>query len=108
MTDQLLQFAAVTNAGRGFDIAFPLHPETQSGESVSRLVTALLATISGQTGRSEPLSDGDILQALAMTAAIRGRMIDADPGQIDALMRSLHGVAWEAVQAASSYRTGRA
>jgi hypothetical protein len=108
MTEQILNFVAVTTGGRGFDIGFPLHPETQSGESVSELVTALLATISAQAGRSERLSDGDILQALAMTAAIRGRMIDAGPGQIDALMQSLHAVAWEAVQAATSYQAARA
>jgi hypothetical protein len=108
MTEQILNFVAVTAGGRAFDIAFPLHPETQSGDSVSELITALLETISDKAGRSDRLSDGDILQALAMTAAIRGRMIDAEPGQIDALMRSLHGEAWQAVQAASSYRAARA
>lgn len=108
MSEQILQFVAVTSGGRGFDIEFPLHPETQSGDAVSQLVSALLAAISAQADSAGQLSDGDILQALAMTSAIRGRMIDAEPRQIDALMRALHDVAWRAVQAASSYQAARA
>ena len=42
MTDNILQFVAVTSGGRAFDIEFPLHPETRSATSVSDLVTRLL------------------------------------------------------------------
>jgi hypothetical protein len=108
MTQQILQFVAVTSGGRAFDIEFPLHPETGSAASVSDLMTGLLAEISRFAQASGDLSDGDILQALAMTNAIRGRMIDADAGQIEALNRSLAASAWQAVQSAPNYAAARA
>lgn len=108
MTQQILQFVAVTSAGRAFDIDFPLHPETGSASAVSDLMTGLLAEISKHTQRMGNLSDGDILQALAMTSAIRGRMIEAESGQVEAMNRALHDDAWRAAQSASSYAAARA
>jgi hypothetical protein len=105
---EILQFVAVTSGGQGFDIAFPLHPETGSAEAVSDLVTDLLATISRHAdGRSE-ISSGDVLQALAMVSAIRGRMLDADTQTIEGLARQLQDAAWRAVSAAEPFATGRA
>jgi hypothetical protein len=106
-TDRL-QFVALTASGRAYDIAFPLHPETRSPESVSALVSRLLEAISGHAAEREDVSDGDILQALAMTAAIRGRMLDADPAQIQHLTGQLYGEAWAAVQAATPFTAARA
>lgn len=108
MSSDILQFVAITSGGRAFDIEFPLHPETRSARSVSDLVTRLLEAISEHAGRRDGVSDGDILQALAMTAAIRGRMLDADPAQIESLTGQLQRTAWRAVNAAEPFAAARA
>lgn len=108
MARQMLQFIAVTSGGRAYDIEFPLHPETRSAQSVSDLVTALLETVSEHAQRHGDVSDGDILQALAMTAAIRGRMLGGDQEPIEQLTQQLLGEAWKAVNAANDYAAGRA
>jgi hypothetical protein len=104
----ILQFVAITSGGRAYDIEFPLHPETRSASAVSELVTRLLEAISTHAGGRDDVSDGDILQALAMTSAIRGRMLDGDPEQIERLTRLLGETAWEAVREAKSYAAARA
>ena len=108
MTHQLLQFTAVTSGGRAYDIEFRLHPETRSAESVSELVARLLEVVSEHAGGRDDVSDGDILQALAMASAIRGRMLEGDPRQVAALSEQLYTRAWEAVSAARSYAAARA
>ena len=108
MASQILQFIAVTSGGRAFDIDFPLHSQTQSAPAVSELVTRLLETISEHAKGREDVSDGDILQVLAMTSAIRGRMLEGDQSQIADLNRQLHDRAWEAAIAARSYAAARA
>lgn len=108
MQQDLLQFVAVTTGGRAFDINFPLHPETRSPTAVSALVSRLLESISEHATGRDDVSDGDILQALAMSAAIRGRMLDADPQQIETLTQLLLDNAWEAVRQAHAYTAARA
>ena len=108
MSRQVLQFVAVTEGGRAFDIEFPLHPETRSGQSVSDLVTRLLEVISAHVQGDGEVSDGDILQALAMTAAIRGRMVGGDPEVLRDLTSKLYDEAWRAANAAQDYPAGRA
>jgi len=108
MTRQVLQFVAVTSGGTAFDIDFPLHPQTQSATGVSELVTRLLGVISDHAKGRGDVSDGDILQALAMTSAIRGRMLDGDQREIAELNRLLYDQAWDAVSAAQGYPAARA
>ena len=108
MKHEVLQFVAVTSGGKAFDIAFPLHPQTQSATSVSDLVTGLLAVISEHAKGRTDVSDGDILQALAMTSAIRARMLEGDPAKIADLNRFLNEQAWQAVSSAASYTAARA
>ena len=108
MTHEVLQFIALTAGGRAFDIEFSLHPHTQSAQAVSELVTRLLAVISEHAKDRTDVSDGDILQALAMTSAIRGRMLEGDQAKIAELSRSLSDQAWQDVSAASSFVAGRA
>ena len=108
MPQHILQFTAVTSGGRAYDIEFRLHPETRSAQSVSDLVTRLLDTISQHARERDDVSDGDILQALAMASAIRGRMLEGDPRQVAALSEQLYTRAWEAVSAARSYAAARA
>jgi hypothetical protein len=108
MSEQILQFVAVTSGGRAFEIDFPLHPETGSAAAVSELVSRLLETISEHAKAISDVSDGDILQALAMTSAIRGRMIEAEADQVQGLTRLLYDSAWQAVQQADTYAAARA
>ena len=108
MSQDILQFIALTSRGRAYDIEFPLHPQTRSASSVSDLVTALLQTISDHAAQHQDVSDGDILQALAMTTAIRGRMLEGDHEQIVELNRLLQEQAWGAVIEADSYPATRA
>lgn len=108
MDQQILQFVAVTSGGRAYDIDFPLHPETQSPQAVSDLLTAMLESISRQTQGQADVSDGDILQALAMTLAIRGRMLEGNSEQIATLTHQLYDRAWSAATAAQSYAAARA
>ena len=108
MSYDVLQFVALTSGGRAFDIEFPLHPQTQSVPAVSGLVTKLLEVLSEHARDRDDVSDGDILQALAMTSAIRGRMLEGDQEKIADLNRFLHEQAWGAVGAASSYAAARA
>ena len=108
MADEILQFVAVTATGKAFDIEFPLHPHTQSPAAVSALVTQLLATISEHAQQRPDVTDGDILQALAMTTAIRGRMLEDNQTTVAERNRLLQQQAWDAVSAAHSYPAGRA
>jgi len=108
MNLEIMQFVAVTSGGRAYEVEFPLHPETRSASSVSELVTGLLGVISEHVGARDDVSDGDVLQALAMTTAIRGRMLEGQPEQIEGLTRQLSDSAWEAVRDAKSYAAARA
>ena len=108
MSQQVLNFVAVTSGGQGSEIGFPLHPETRSAEAVSALITDILAAISQHADGRSDVSSGDILQALAMTLAIRGRMLDADMPTIETLTQQLCGSAWYAVNSATPFVTGRA
>jgi hypothetical protein len=73
-----LPFTATTDTGDSFDITFALHPSTESAIRVHQLLGDLLETVT-QEVRRDPMSNGDVLQALAMAMAIRARMIAADP-----------------------------
>ena len=108
MSYEVLQFVALTSGGRAFNIEFPLHPQTQSAPAVSDLVTRLLEVISEHARDRTDVSDGDILQALAMTSAIRGRMLEGDQAKIADLNRFLNEQAWQAVGAADSHTAARA
>lgn len=76
---QLLCFTTYTSNGVSQEIEFPLHPETQSTETVSNIVTELLNTISDSVKNMHDCKNGDILQALSMVLAIRSRMVDIEP-----------------------------
>jgi hypothetical protein len=103
-----LSFTAVTASGQAYEIDFPLHPQTRSAVGVSDLMTALLETISQTLAGRRDLSDGDVLQALAMTLAIRARMLSATPESTASLIEDLFGTAYAAARATPSYVAGRA
>ena len=102
-----LTYSAVTSGGRAFDIEFPLHPETRSHEAVSEMLTSLLETLSKTVESRKDVSDGDVLQALAMTLAIRGRMVDASPETLRSLVAQLFETAFDAAESARIYTAAR-
>lgn len=103
-----LSFTAVTSGGQAFDIDFPLHPATRSADGVADLLADMLASLSHHLEDQHALSDGDVLQALAMLLAIRARMTSPNAEAIEALVIQLFRDAHDAVCRASSYRAGRA
>lgn len=108
-----LDYTAVTSSGRALDIRFPLHPETRSHAQVAELLTNTLDAINApvEQGAAAPdnaISDGDILQALAMALAVRARTIDAKPATCLRLMHELVDSAYAAALKADTYPAGRA
>lgn len=105
---QTLTITALTATGLAYDIDFPLHPNTRSSDAVADLVTRMLATLSQGVARHHGLSDGDILQALAMTLAVRARMASNDPEEMKKLVLDLAETAFDAAQASEATLTGHA
>lgn len=103
-----LNFTAFTSGGLAYDVEFPLHPLTRSTQGVSDLLTALLETISRHVEVRRDLSDGDILQALCLTLAVRARMVGATPESARELVVELFDAAHRAACAAIPYEAGRA
>ena len=103
-----LLFTALTSGGRAFDVNFPLHPQTRSAEAVSEMITALLETLSHQVEGRQDVSDGDVLQALAITLAVRARTVNADAHSTLALVKELVETAHQAAQEATAYEAARA
>ncbi len=101
-------FTAVTSGGRALDIDFPLHRETRSSDGVSAMATALLDAITRTLESSKGMSDGDLLQSLAMTLAIRARMLDVPPESARTLVFELVESALQAARSARTYAVGRA
>jgi hypothetical protein len=72
-----LPYRATTGTGDVFDIDFPLDPGTGDAVRVHQLLSDLLLAVDRVMGLGEPMSNGDVLQAMAMALAVRTRMIHA-------------------------------
>ncbi|MGR8920095.1 MAG: hypothetical protein ACU85V_10770 [Gammaproteobacteria bacterium] len=96
---RLLPFTAHTATGDRFDVAFPLHADTGSARTVGLLLERLLETLSDAVEDAD-VSNGDVLQALAMTLAIRAGMIHAAPELTGRIARELLEQALEAISEA--------
>ena len=105
-----LPYRAKTAMGDVYDIEFPLHGDTGDAVRVGQLVTALLDAIDRDVAIGGSTSNGDVLQALAMSLAIRARMIHAPPEVTEKLAKQLLDTALDAVEASThhSARTGHA
>ncbi len=106
--NQTLTITAVTASERAYDIDFPLHPESRSAEGVGALVTDLLDCLSRSLASRQDVSDGDVMQALEMTLAVRARMLGASQETTSALVHELFETAYAAARAAPPYASGRA
>lgn len=105
---QTLEFTAITASGTAYAIDFPLHPDTRSAEAVSVLMTRLLDCVSEVVDARRDLSDGDVLQALAMTLAIRARMTSNRSETVASLVETLFRDAHAAACEAQPFVAGRA
>jgi hypothetical protein len=103
-----LPYTAVTSAGQAFDIQFPLHAETSSAQTVADLLTGVLGAVSARVEAGQGVSDGDVLQALAMAMAVRARMVAVPPKTSLSLMHGLLDAAFAATLNASRYQAARA
>lgn len=92
-----LPYTVTTATGDVLRIEFPLHPETTDAVRVSQLVTSFLQTIEDDVGLAGEVNNGDLLQALAMTLAIRTGMIHTAPAQSALITEDLLRVALAAI-----------
>jgi hypothetical protein len=102
-----LPYTAVTSAGEAFDIQFPLHSETRSAQAVADLLTSVLGAISARVELGRAVSNGDVLQALAMAMAVRARMVAVPPKTSLNLMHGLVDASFAATLSANRYQGGR-
>jgi hypothetical protein len=84
-----MPYRAVTATGDVLEFQFPLHAETASPMRVNQLATALLATIDREIKLLGETGNGDVLQALAITTAVRTAMIHAPVDQTNRLAADL-------------------
>lgn len=84
-----MPYRATTATGNQFEFDFPLHPETGSAVTVSNLLDAVLGAVDREVRQLGVVSNGDILQALAMTLAVRTRVLPGNPEALGGLARRL-------------------
>lgn len=99
-----MPYQARTTSGDVYDLEFPLHPATQDAVRVSQLTSAVLAVLDREIKITGDISDGDLLQAVAMALAIRARMTDAPYDQIEGLTQDLLETALDAASVAKRFR----
>ncbi len=99
---KVLPYRAETLSGDVYEIAFPLHEDTQSAVRVGQLVDALLACVDREV-RLDNVGNGDVLQAMSMALAIRAAMV---PGQREVVERLITDLLRNAMSALdrSDYR----
>ena len=105
-----LPYRARTATGDTFDVEFPLHSETGDPVKVRQLISVLLEAIDGEMAITGETSNGDVLQAVAMTLPIRAGMIHAPLGSSASLAKDLVSTAVDAMAEATIHRapSGRA
>lgn len=84
-----LPYRAKTATGDSFDIEFPLHRETGDPVRIGQLVSVLLDVVDRDIAVAGETSNGDVLQAIAMTMAIRAAMIHAPHETTERLAKQL-------------------
>ena len=105
-----LPYRATTRTGDVFDIEFPLHRETGDAVRVGQLVSAVLEAIDKDIAVAGETSNGDVLQAIAMTMAIRAGMIHAPHETSENLAKHLLSIALDAMADSTNHgpRAGHA
>lgn len=72
---EALAFSLKTANGEERVIEFPLHPETGDAAAVGDMLEALLDALSEYVTGDTSVSNGDVVQALAMVTSIRLGML---------------------------------
>ena len=105
-----LPYRATTGTGDVFEIDFPLDPGTGNAVRLHQLLSDLLLSVDRGLSLGEPVSNGDVLQAMAMAMAVRARMIHAPAETRRHLALQLLARALDAAEAAprQSPTTGHA
>ena len=105
-----LPYRARTATGDTFDVEFPLHSETGDPVKVAQLISLLLEAIDSEMAIAGETSNGDVLQAVAMTLAIRAGIIHAPLETSASLSKDLVSTAFDAMTKANIHRalSGRA
>jgi hypothetical protein len=96
-----LPYRVQTQTGDVFEIEFPLHADTRDAVRVDQLVTGILQAVDRDFAIASEMSNGDVLQALAMAMAIRARMIYAPNGITERLAGNLLTKALDAAAGAA-------
>jgi len=99
-----LPYRATTSSGEVIDVTFDLHAETRSASDVTELLTALLGALDERVTRQGTMSNGDVMQALAMAMALRVAMIPAPRTVTEPLARELLDSALSAASYAQRVR----
>jgi len=107
MSNATLSFTTL-QGGTARLIEFPLHPLTANSGQVGKLLADLLETITQQTENDSRISDGDVLQSLCMTLAVRMNMVEVPSRSVRDLVSELLEQAGEAVTASSVKPAGTA
>lgn len=105
---EALAFSLKTANGEERVIEFPLHPETANAEAVGDMLEALLDTLSEYVTSDTPVSNGDVVQALAMATSIRLGMLPVPMEAAKALFDDLLSQAANAEQRWHTGAGGRA
>lgn len=100
---QKLPYRATTRSGELFDLEFPLHSETADAVRVGQLLSEILGVIDKELDFAGEMSNGDVLQAIAMAMAVRSRMIAAPPETTRKLSAELLQNAFSAAAAAEHH-----
>jgi hypothetical protein len=84
-----LPYRLETETGAVIDLEFPLHRETASPVHTLQMLNAVLAAIDREVRETGPLSNGDVLQALAMALAARATMIHGSGADVAPIVKNL-------------------
>lgn len=85
----ILPYQATTATGDRLDFEFPLHAETGDPVRVAQMLSAVLASLDRDLKLDPTISNGDLLQALAMALAVRTEMIAQGERSAEPLTREL-------------------
>lgn len=108
MAAETLSYTATTRSGERLHFEFPLHAQTVSEQDVARLLGGILDGLTGVIGSRTDISDGDVLQALAMAMGVRAEMVKAPQGAAQTLSRQLVETAMGATETATRSAGGTA
>jgi hypothetical protein len=95
-----LAFTATTASGEVLEFQLPLHPQTSSREHVGILVEQILERVSDVVEGPDTMSDGDVLQALTLSLAVRLRVSGMSSETARDLVEDLANLALDAFEVA--------